>query len=94
MLAGGFLVLQAVLLLECMYATSEWLTDPKTNTNRHQNLGIVCAQLARVLAGGFLVLQAVLLLECIYATSEWLTDRPSPFRTAVLSAARPVQGFK
>ena len=26
-LAGAFLVLQVVLLLECVYATSEWLTD-------------------------------------------------------------------
>lgn len=26
-LAGVFLVLQVVLLLECVYATSEWLTD-------------------------------------------------------------------
>ena len=50
----------------------------------------MCVQLARVLAGGFLVLQAVLLLECVYATSEWLTDRPSPWRMAALSAARPM----
>ena len=27
MLAGAFLVLQVVLLLECVYATSEWLTE-------------------------------------------------------------------
>lgn len=26
-LAGAFLVLQALLLLDCVYATSEWLTD-------------------------------------------------------------------
>ena len=43
-----------------------------------------------MLAGGFLVLQAVLLLECVYATSEWLTDRPTPWRMAALSAARPM----
>jgi hypothetical protein len=26
-LAGAFLVLQALLLLDCVYATSEWLTE-------------------------------------------------------------------